>query len=190
MADVADLFDDWAAALARGEQPDPLGFIHAAGDRGDELARLMDRYLRTRPRADPDPETVELARAWIAGEAPLFRLRVRQGLRHDDVVDAVMTEFALEARQRRAVKRYYHRLEAGQLDPSRLARPLLDLLARVLAAPVASIIAWRPRPLEVAPAYRIAPDALAAAPLRQAASVAREPEEDDEQVRALFIAER
>jgi len=167
MADVADLFDDWAAALARGEQPDPLAFIRAAGDRGDELAR-----------------------AWIAGEAPLVRLRVRQGLRHDDVVDAVMTEFALEARQRRAVKRYYHRLEAGQLDPSRLARPLLDLLARVLAAPVASIIAWRPRPLEVAPAYRIAPDALAAAPLRQAASVAREPEEDDEQVRALFIAER
>jgi len=188
MADVADLFDDWAAALARGEQPDPVAFIRAAGDRGDELARLMDRYLRTRARPDPDPETVELARAWIAGEAPLVRLRVRHGLRHDDVVDAVMTEFALEPGQRPAVKRYYHRLEAGQLDPSRLARPLLDLLARMLGAQAGSILAWRPRPLDVAPAFRVPLDALAEGPRTALAPPAREPEEDDEQVRALFIA--
>ena len=138
MADVAELFDEWAAALARGERPDALAFIREAGDGGEELARLMDRYLRARPRAEPDPEAVDLARAWIAGEAPLVRLRVRRGLRHDEVVDAVMAEFALEPRQRRVVKRYYHRLEAGQLDPSRLARPLLDLLARALGAPGAT----------------------------------------------------
>ena len=190
MADVDALFDRWAAALARGEQPDPLALIREAGERAAELARMMDRYLRARPRPDPDPETVDLARAWIAGDAPLVQLRVRHGLRHDDVVDAVMTEFALAPGQRRAVKRYYHRLEAGQLDPSRLERPLLDLLARVLRASPASILAWRPRPLQVAPAYRITPDVVAGQPLEARASVAREPAEDDEQVRALFISDR
>src|SRR4051812_13057072 len=177
MADVDALFDRWAAALARGEQPDPLTLIREAGESADELARMMDRYLRARPRAEPDPETVDLARAWIAGEAPLVQLRVRRGVRTDDMVDAVMTEFALPREKRAIVKRYYHRLEAGLLDPSRLSRPLLDLLARALRVPTTSILAWRPRPLEVAPAYRIAPEALAAPPMRAAAPVAREPVE-------------
>jgi hypothetical protein len=190
MADVARLFDEWAAALARGEQPDPLPFLREAGAAGDELARMMDGYLRARPRADPDPERVELARAWIRREAPLVQLRARRGLRRAEVVDAVVAEFGLGDERRPVVTRYYHQLEAGALDPSRLSRPLLDLLARVLRVPAASILAWRPRPLDVAPAYRLPRVALAEEPLLAAASAPREPVEDDEQVRALFISDR
>src|SRR4051812_33266497 len=73
----------WAAALARGEQPDPLALIREAGDGADELARMVDRYLRARPRGDPGPETVDVARAWIAGDAPLVQLRMRRGVRND-----------------------------------------------------------------------------------------------------------
>jgi hypothetical protein len=187
---VAQLFDEWATALARGEQPDPLGFIRRAGAGADELAGLMDRFLRARPRAEPDPELVELAREWIAGTAPLAQLRARQRLRQDDVVDLVLDEFDLAPAKRATVKRYYQRLESGQLDPARLSRPLVGFLARVLKISAPTIVSWRPRSLEAAPAYRAIPTATAAEPLLRAASVTRDPAEDDDEVRALFIADR
>src|SRR4051794_34075837 len=190
MADVAQLFDQWAAALARGEQPDPLEFIGRAGPAADELRAMMERFLRARPRADPDPEAVAAARAWIAGDAPLVDLRARRGVRVDEVVDAVVAEFALPPDKRPTVKRYYHQLESGALDPTRASRALLDLLTRVLGAPAASVAAWRPRPLALAPAYRPQGDAAAVPPLMDAARAAREPFDDDEQVRKLFISER
>jgi len=195
MADVAHLFDEWAAALARGERPDPLSFIHRAGSGADDLATMMDRYLRARPRGEPDPETVELARAWAAGEAPLVQLRARRGVRRDEVVDAVMAEFALAAEKRPVVKRYYHRLESGLLDPARVSQRLLELLTRVLGASAASIAAWRPRPVDVSPAFRAAgaalraPDALADS-ARAPSAPSRPVEQDDDEVRALFISGR
>jgi hypothetical protein len=88
------------------------------------------------------------------------------------------------------VKRYYQRLESGQLDPARLSRPLVGFLARVLKISAPTIVSWRPRSLEAAPAYRAIPTATAAEPLLRAASVTRDPAEDDDEVRALFIADR
>jgi|SRR5215210_140441 len=189
MPDVAQLFDEWAAALGRGERPDALSFIRRAGAGADELATMMDRYLRARPRTEPDPETVELARAWLEGNAPLVQLRVRRGVTRDAVVDAVLEEFSLGPDRRAVVKRYYHELESGRLDPARLSRQLLDLLTRVLETPAASILAWRPRPLDVAPALRAA-RSVAADAVFETAARARAPAPDDEEVRALFISER
>jgi len=189
MAEVTRLFDEWAAALARGEQPDPRPIIAKAGAGAAELAALMERFLRARPRAEPDPDRLERVRAWIAHEAPLVQLRTRRGVRRDEVVDAVMAEFELAAHKRPIVKRYYHRLESGQIDPARISRRLLVLLARVLDAPAAAIATWRPRPLEVSPAFRSASDVVfAQEALAAPARARRDVEADDEEVRALFVS--
>ena len=183
-ADVHALFDDWAARVARGEAPDPLAYLERAGPARDELASLMDAYLQAAPRPEPDAETVELARAWVAGASPLAELRARRGLRRDDVVDAIAGEFGLPAEKRPIVKRYYHRLEAGLLDPAGLSSALLALLARTLDVAAETILAWRARPVGAAPAFR----ADAAVP--RPASTAFEQEEDDQEVRSLFLSGR
>jgi hypothetical protein len=185
VADLRTLFDEWAASYARGESPDPLAFLQRAGVHADELARLMDGFLRAVPRLEPDAETVALARAWVSGASPLVELRASRGLKRDDVVDAVMSEFELAPDLRAKVKRYYHELESGLLDPSGLDRRLAELLARTLRSTVAVVLGWRPRPLTASPAYR-ATDALAAL---QAAMVPNATNGQDE-VDALFRSAR
>jgi hypothetical protein len=183
--DPATLFDDWAARVARGESPDPREYLDQAGPAREELAQLMEAYLQAAPRREPDPETVELARAWLRGDSPLVELRARRGLRRDDLVDAIVSEFALASEKRGVVKGYYHRLEAGLLDPSRLSAPLLELLSRTLGVARETILAWRARPLAAAPAFR----AMETASLRGSPGGERA-DEDDAQVRALFISSR
>ena len=50
MPDVDRLFDELAAAYVRGERPDLPAYLARAGDDADELARLVDAFLRTIPR--------------------------------------------------------------------------------------------------------------------------------------------
>jgi hypothetical protein len=180
------LFDEWAARLARGEHPDPREYLERAGEGNEELSRLMEVFLRAAPRAEPDEETVDLVRAWIAGASPLAELRARRGVRRDDVVAAVMTEFALAEEKRPTVKRYYHRLEAGLLDAGRLSEPLADLLGRTLGVSRDMLLAWRPRSLPAAPAFREA----GAHDLTVEPKTAREAGPDDPEVQALFLGDR
>ena len=148
-----------------------------------QLAKLMEVYLSAAPRPEPDSDSVNLARAWLEGASPLAELRARHGIRRDDVVDAVMTEFALAPEKRPIVKRYYHHLESGLLDPARLSAPLLDLLARRLETARETILAWRTRSLDLAPAFR-APDGEASVP----ASPGGEP--DDPEIQKIFLSDR
>ena len=147
-ADPATLFDDWAARVARGESPDPREYLDQAGPAREELAQLMEAYLQAAPRREPDPETVELARTWLRGDSPLADLRARQGIRREDVVAAIVDGFNLAPEKAGIVRRYYHRLESGLLDPSRLSRPLLDLLGNTLGVANETILGWRTRSLE------------------------------------------
>ena len=66
-----------------------------------------------------------------------------------------MKEFELDPERRAKVKRYYHELESGLLDPAGLDERLADLLARTLRSTRDAILAWRPRPLAAGPAYRV-----------------------------------
>lgn len=186
---AAELFDDWAARVARGESPDPREYLDRAGPGREDLSKLMEAYLQSAPRREPDAETVELARAWLAGASPLTELRARRGIRVDAVVDAIVSEFALAPEKGPVVKRYYHRLEAGALDPSRLSGSLLDLLARTLGVARETILAWRARPLEFQAAFRD-PHVKVAASLAAPTTPNREPDEDDEQIRDLFRSGR
>ncbi len=154
---VNQLFDEWAASFVRGENPDALSYLELAGAHADELAALMDGFLQFAPRGTPTDETLLLARAWVRGASPLVELRASRGVRRDQIVDAVMEEFELAPGRRDKVKRYYHELESGLLDPAGLDRRLVDLLARTLRATRDAILVWRPRPAPAAPAYRTAP---------------------------------
>ena len=179
--DVTELFEEWAARLARDERPDPREYIDRAGPQGEELARMMDRFLRASRPPQPAEETVDLVRAWAAGEPPLVALRARQGVKRDAVVDAVVRTFGLPEEKRAKVKRYYHELEAGLLDPRRLKAELVDVLAQALRTRPAQLFVLRPRPpqVEPAPMFR-APEAPAAAMTHSRLSLrAREPVPDE-----------
>jgi hypothetical protein len=180
---VSRLFDEWASSFARGEQPDPQAFLERAETEAPALERLMEGFLLAAPRSEPDDKAVAAARAWIAGESPLVALRAARAVRRDDVVDAVMKQFELAAAKRAIVKRYVHRLEAGQLDPRRLSTPLVDLLQRLLGVSAATIRSARVRPLEARAAFRAADAALDALP-----SAVPGAEDDDEEVAALFLS--
>jgi len=174
---VAQLFDDWAARYARGERPDPREYLERAGERQGELAGLIERYLVSAPRSAPDPETVELAEAWARGESPLVALRVRRGLTRDAVLDELSERFKLDPAARPALRERYHELEAGLIEPRALSRRLTAALADLLRTSEDAVRTWRPRRLEVSPAFRAS---AASQPMKPSSpGIAPNPDVDD-----------
>jgi hypothetical protein len=94
------LIDEYAASFARGERPDAREYLARAGERGDELAALIERYLERVPPPAPDADTVALAGSWLAGQPPLLELRMPRGLRRDEVVDTLRDRLGLDRRKR------------------------------------------------------------------------------------------
>ena len=183
MADeIMKLFDDYATRFARGERPDVRMYLARAGDGADELGRLIDGFLAAAPPPAPAEEAIAVAEAWLAGEPPILELRTRRGLRRDEVVDHLIAALGLDGRKRTKVKRYYHELEGGLLDPRQVDRRVLESLAETLRARVADLLAWRPQPLGAEAAYFrtdvLVEDALNA-PAAAAPPAAEEPDEID-----------
>ena len=84
---VGQLFDERAASYARGENP--IRRILSEPERTRMTCRgSWTAFLRLAPRHEPDEETLALARAWISGASPLVELRVRRGVRREEVVEA------------------------------------------------------------------------------------------------------
>ena len=173
------LFDEFAVRRARGERPDVGEYLERAGEGADELRELLDRLLASTPPPEPDPDAVAAMQAWLAGEPPLLELRVRRGLRRDDVVGSLVTRLGLDPAKREKVKRYYHRLENGLLDPSRVDRRVLDALSETLRARVEDLGVWRTPPLDAAMHY-VRADAEQAAPVFEPRAAAEADEERDE----------
>ena len=48
---VLELFDEFARCFARGESPAVHEYVERAGESGDELARMLDRFLASAPAA-------------------------------------------------------------------------------------------------------------------------------------------
>jgi hypothetical protein len=160
-ADVLlDLFDDFARRFARGEQPGVLDYVERAGERGDELAGMLNRFLASAPPPSPPAERVEMMRAWIAGEPPILELRKRRGLTRDVVVERLLGLLGLRAERSAKVRRYYHELETGLLEPRGVDRRVWEALAQVLGASVTDLAGWRPRQLDAKPAFRAGGEAL------------------------------
>src|SRR6266480_1484333 len=52
--EMFELFDEYAAAYARGERPRAREYLTRAGPQADELAGLIDQFLQRSPAAEPD----------------------------------------------------------------------------------------------------------------------------------------
>lgn len=190
MADrVFELFDEFAAAWARGERPSLDDYLEQAGPEAELLARLVDEYVSRAPAPPPRTDAVELLDAFLEREPGLLTLRRRRGLRVDEVVDALAK--VLTVKDRAKLKARYQQLEGGLLDPRRVSERLWDALAGAVDPSAREAARWgRPAPT-AAPAFRVKQEPLFESlavqrtePLRQAA----DPEPADE-VDQLFGVE-
>jgi hypothetical protein len=139
---------------------------------------MLDRFLASAPPGEPDPELVADFTAWAAGEPPLLALRVRRGVRREEVVAAIAERFGLGEEKRAKVGRYVHRVERGLVAPRGVDRGVLETWAGVLRAHVEDLLAWRPPPAPAASMRFL----RAHEPLEASHSLAlpAEPEERDE----------
>ena len=138
MADADHLFDELAAAYVRGERPDLPAYLARAGDEADELARLVDAFLRTVPPPEPREDDVAVMHARLGGEPGLLALRKRRGRKVDDVVDELASR--LDADDRPRLRRYYQRLEGGVLDPHKIDERVWEALQTVFETSVRNLI--------------------------------------------------
>ncbi len=175
MADVVALFEEYAAAYSRGDRPRAQEYLNRAGPAADELAKLIDGWLRAVPVPEPDKETTALVEAWTVGQPPLVDLRSRRGVRVDDVVDAIVATLSLDPSKRPKVKRYYQRLEQGLLDPTRVSRRVIAVVKSLVGERTTEALAWRAPELRVEPAYY-----RVGAEMTTGLAAAAEPEPEDE----------
>lgn len=153
MADVLQLFEEYAGAYARGERPEAQEYLERAGDGADELARLIDGWLRAAPVPEPDAETIALVSAWMEEEPPLVHVRASKGVRVDTVVEAIVGDAGLAFEQAPKVKNYYQRLEQGLLDPRGVSERVWQTLRRLIGPTAKTAAAWRLRPSPLEPAF-------------------------------------
>jgi hypothetical protein len=185
---VLELFDEFARRFARGESPPVREYVERAGEGGDDLARMLDRFLASAPPPPPPAERVEMMRAWIAGQPPILELRKQRGLTRDAVVERLLGLLGLREERRAKVRRYYHELETGLLEPRGVDRRVWEALAQVFGASVADLAGWRARPIQAQPAFRMRTEtALDADVLFSRGPSATGPSEEDE-VDRLFLS--
>lgn len=151
--DVIMLFEEYAARVARGEEPDARDYLDRAGADEKKLAALIDEFLLTMPLLEPGEEQVAALEAWLEGEGPLLGVRRSRGLKRADVIGRLVELLGLERHRTEKVAEYYHELESGLLDTARVDRRVFDALGQILEVPVSGVLTWRPRPPAGAGAY-------------------------------------
>jgi hypothetical protein len=176
---VAQLFAEYADAYVRGEDPRAEEYLARAGGQAADLARLLERFVRMAPAREPDAATVALTEAALTGEPPLIALRASQGIRVDDVVDALAEQFDVEESKRAKLKGYYQRLEGGLLDSTRVSRRVWDVLASVIDPQSQELAAWQPRKPVAGAVYLRAGEPMAAPQLSFGHQKGEEPDEID-----------
>lgn len=182
MADVLDLFEEYAAAYARGEQPRASEFLARAGGDADELGRLLDGFLRRVPAPEPDEEALAATTVLLSHDPPLVALRNSRGIRVDQVVDALVTDLALDPGKRSKVKRLYQRLENGLLDLEAVSEKVWKVVNAVLGSHARDAARWSAGTVGAAePTYfrAAAPAPASAAPLFRPAAEREQPDEID-----------
>ncbi len=167
------LFDDYAARFARGERPDAREYLARAGEGVDELGTLIERFLERVPPPPPGEDAIKLAGAWVAGHSPLVQLRAERGLRREEVVDSLIAALGLDRAKHEKVAGYYHQLENGLLDGTRVDQSVWEALAETLRTRLGDLLAWPPRPIGAKMAYMRPSEILeAASPSMPAAAAA------------------
>lgn len=187
--DVETMLDELARRHARGEPLDVEGLLREAGSDADELAVLIDRFLRRAPRQEPSEDALLYVRS--LEDPPLLRARRERGIKIDVVVDAIIGACQLRADSRGKVRRYYQMLEGGTLDPSRVAERVWNGLADAFGRPMDALARAAFSELSTpAPAmYRLADLRLDPGQLAKSPRTISEPEALDE-VDELFTGKR
>lgn len=188
--DVIKLFEEYAAGVARGDEPDARDYLDRAGADEPKLAALIEDYLLTMPLLEPSDEQVAALEAWLEGEGPLLGVRRRRGLKRAAVVGRLVELLGLEERQTAKVADYYHELESGLLDTARVDRRVFEALGEILSVQVSGVLTWRPpaKPAAADAYYRATPESPGAFQAPAAAPPAEPPEWDD--VDRLFLGDR
>lgn len=181
---IAQLFAEYADAYARGERPRADEYLARAGGQADELAGLLVRFVQATPAREPDAETLALTEAWLTGEPPLVGLRASQGVRVDEVVDALVERLGLDPAKRAKVKRYYQRLEGGLLEPGRVSRKVWDVLTSLVGPRSEELAAWHVRPAAAEAVYLRAAEPAAPPP-----QIADPGTEEPDEIDLLFLGE-
>src|SRR5690348_15877835 len=119
---VFDLFDDYAAAYARGDRPSADDYLERASDEREKLARLLGEFLIRTPVPAPTDDEVRMLGLNVAEEPPLLRLRLQRRMKVDDVVNALVKLLALDPTTHAKVKHYFQRHECGLLEPAGVSR--------------------------------------------------------------------
>jgi hypothetical protein len=141
------LLEEFTVAWTRGDTPDPRDLLaRAPVDEREELAALIDRFLERQPAREPTSESLAYVRSIAAladqpsviSEAPLLEARNKIGKKRDSVLEELREALELSPRDDSKLRRYYHRLESGLLEPSRVS-------SRVWTA-LESILDWRRDP--------------------------------------------
>ena len=145
-----ELFAEYADAFARGERPRAGEYVARAGTDADELAAMIDRFLRAAPRREATVEDSALLAGWLQNEPPILELRRRQGIKRGEVVDGLLAALGLKPASRERLAGAYHELESGRLDPAGVDGSVWSALAEILKANVRDLAAWRPPPLAAA----------------------------------------
>jgi len=186
-AGVELLFDEFAARHARGEHPDAREYLEQAGERRDELARLLDGFLAAAPVQPPGEETLQLFASLLPeslpGETatpPLLAERVRRGWRRDEIVNWIRERFGIGEEKQEKVARYWHELETGLLPVSRVSVRLREALAERFGEAAQAAVTWEPPALEADVAFRRMANASSPKMLyERMSSSSAEPERDE-----------
>jgi hypothetical protein len=95
-----------------------------------------------------------------------------------------MRTLGLDVKKNEKVKRYYHELESGLLEPERVDRRIWDTVAETLGARMSDLVGWRPRQIEF-------PEPAFSRASRPMMSAMREPEgspEPEDEIDRLFCS--
>lgn len=145
MASPDELLEQFISEWNAGQRPRVEDYLERAdeGDRG-ELAGLVNAFLDQAATPQFSPETLAAIQrepavselgALADGRAGFWpsllpRLRRRAQLTRDELVAQLAQRLSLAGREPK-VKRYYHQMEAGTLDPEGVSVRVLESLAAV-----------------------------------------------------------
>lgn len=205
MADLEAMRDEFAAAFAAGDSPDPSEWLERVeGSERQELERLIDLYLMTAPRRAWDADAYERSLAKQAvdrvfesregqsGTWPelLPRLRNRARIKRSELVRRLTEALGVGTGEAELEKvgGYYNGMEHGNLPASGVSGKVLTALAAIVDSTAEDIRAAGERVSETAGGKGIAfarkaeldpgyadAEVLADAPVPAAAAPASEP---------------
>jgi hypothetical protein len=136
-----ELLEEFTASWLRGETPDPRAVLEQARDEErEQLSALIERFLVRQPSRAPTAESLAYVRMVAAladepapiADAPLVEARNRLGMKRERVVAELGRALGLSSRDDAKLRRYYHRLESGLLDTSRVSSRVWTALEGIL----------------------------------------------------------